>query len=404
MRWPWQRKVEQRDASVRDVLSAVYGYTPGGQSPSRIGPIAAQNLSCVLAAVNCIASGVASLPAFVYRQDGDQRTEQPNHPVSRLIRTPNPYQVWGDWIEQTLGDVLLNGNSLSGIEWDNAGRPISLTPIPWRNVSVSMLPSGRLAYDAMIPTMPGAPSMRRRYLQDEVVHIKDRSDDGLIGVSRISRAHDVLANAASLQEWSLASWRNAGTPSGAIELDGVMRPEQYDRLQARLDASVRGVSNARGVLVLDNSAHWKPLSVSPVDAEVLASRKFSVEEIARVFQVPPPLLQALEFNSYSNAATASRWFAMFSLSPWIRRIESVMGNALLSPGYSLEIDMGALMRGDSEQRWIANVAAVDAGILSINDVRRVESWPPLSGAQYELPMRKAAVATNQQPGGSGGLP
>jgi len=188
--------------------------------------------------------------------------------------------------------TLLHGNGIAVIESDGAGRPTGLLPVPWPNVSVVMLPSGRLAYDAVAYASPwGGTGQPRRYLEGEALHLKDRSDDGILGRSRIGRAPEVLGTASALQEWSGAMWRNQGTPSGALKVPGPLNQGQFDRLKAITRANLAGQHNARQIMILDNGAEWQSLSVSPEDAEVLASRRFSVEELCRVFQVPPPIVQ-----------------------------------------------------------------------------------------------------------------
>src|SRR6185312_1684962 len=127
-------------------------------------------------------------------------------------------------------------NGLAVIESDGAGRPTGLLPVPWPNVSVVMLPSGRLAYDVVAYTSPwGGTGQPRRYLEGEVLHLRDRSDDGILGRSRISRAPEVVGTASALQEWSGSMWRNQGTPSGALKFEQSLSPQQFAQIRSRLD-------------------------------------------------------------------------------------------------------------------------------------------------------------------------
>lgn len=282
-----------------------------------ISPHYAENLSTVMACVSAIGGTLGSLNAYVYQQHQTIRKEAPNHPVSRLIKAPNATQTWPDWIEWVMGQALLHGNALSIVEYDGAGRPTALTPVPWTMAIMVRLPSGRIAYDITLPLQSS-----RRYFAEDIFHPKDRSDDGLLGRSRISRAPEVLQNALSLQEWNNAMWRNQATPSGAVELEQQITEEHYLQLRKQFDESFTGVQNARKTLILDNNAKWKPLSVSPEDAEVLASRRFSVEELCRLFQVPPPIVQDYTHNTFTNASQASLWFAQITLTPWVKKIEA----------------------------------------------------------------------------------
>jgi HK97 family phage portal protein len=219
--------------------------------------------------------------------------------------------------------------------------------------------------------------------------LKDRSDDGLLGRSRLSRAPDVIVNATSLQDFTVNGWQNGVTPSGAIEVESSLTEPQFKRLRSQIDSRHAGTGNAKRVMLLDNKATWKSISVSPEAAEVLLSRRFAVEELARVFGVPPPLVQDYTRNTFTNATTAGLWFASFTLIPWIRKIEAEFSRSVFgsSSGYSLEIDMSGLTRGDFSARWAAYQIAIDKGILTVNEVREAEGYNPL--ADPEAPGNEA---------------
>jgi HK97 family phage portal protein len=149
------------------------------------------------------------------------------------------------------------------------------------------------------------------------------------------------------------------------------------RLRAGLSDLYSGASNARKVLLLPDGMEWQSISVSPEDAEVLASRRFTVEELCRLFQVPPPIVQDLSHGTFTNSREAGRWFAQFTLSPWCRKIEAEFARSVFTdPAMSIEIDMSALMRGDAETRWQSHKIAVEAGILDPNEVREIEGFNP----------------------------
>jgi HK97 family phage portal protein len=339
----------------------------------------AENLSTVVACVGAIASALSTLPAFVYRSVPGGREEASNHPVARLIRAPNDRQTWPDWLEMMIAQVLLYGNAISVIEYDGAGRPTRLLPVPWNNVQVFLLPSGELAYDIVQFIAPwGGTGTPRRYLNGEVVHIKDRSDDGFLGRSRLSRAPEVLGNALSLQEFSSAQWKNGVTPSGAIQMEGSMTPEQFNRVREQMSTIYAGAHNARKVLILDNRATWQALSVSPEDAEVLASRRFTVEELCRLYQVPPPIIQDYTHGTFTNASQAALWFAQLTLTPWAKKIEAEFARSVFGDdsAYHLEIDLAGLMRGDYAARWAAYAIAVQNKILDPDEIREAEGYNP----------------------------
>lgn len=346
-------------------------------------PRAAENLSTVLACVGAISSATASLPAYVYRFNENGRTIDDGHPVARLVELgPNANQTWSDWIEWTMASVLLRGNALSEIIADNRGAVIGLKPIPWEFCSVQLLPNGRLVYDITeIISAFGGTGRPQRLLQDEVFHLRDRSDDGLIGVSRLRRAAAVIQAGLSIQDFANQLYANGINPSGALEVDGQLTTDQKERLAASFREGFAGTHNTARALILDQGLKWKQISISPEDAEFLASRRFTGEELARLFGVPPPIVGDLTHGTFTNTETVGRWFAMHTLSPWIRKVESEFSRSVFSEAtrrsHRLELDMSGFLRGDPAQRWAAWKIAADAKILTVNEIRAEEGFNPL---------------------------
>jgi HK97 family phage portal protein len=140
-------------------------------------------------------------------------------------------------------------------------------------------------------------------------------------------------------------------------------------------------------MLLDGGLKFEPYQISPEDAELLASRKFAVEEICRLFQVPPPLIQDYSHNTFTNSETAGRWFAQFTLAPWARKIEAEFRRALFAAnsGLELEIDLSGFLRGDPQTRWAAHKIAVEAGILDADEIREIEGFNPRGAAVPPVP-------------------
>jgi len=369
--------VETRHVTSWDLMR---GVDLTGAYPAN--PHAAENLSTVLACVGAISSAMASLPTWIYRYDDDGRSIDDTHPIARLIELgPNQHQTWADWVEWTMASVLLRGNALSEIITDNRGAVIGLNPIPWQHCSVQLLGNGRLVYDVSDVTYLGGGTGRpRRLLQDEVFHLKDRSDDGLIGVSRLRRAAAVVQAGLSIQDFANQLYRNGVNPSGALEMDAKISEPSFQRLRRQFEDGYAGSSNAAKLMILDQGLHWKQISVSPEDAEFLASRRFTVEELARLFNVPPPMAGDLSHGTFSNVETLLRFFAQGTLAPWIKKVEGEFSRSVFSEAtrrtHQLEIDMSGLLRGDPAQRWQSWKIAVEAGILDANEIRQEEGWNP----------------------------
>lgn len=368
---------ETRSNPSLEVLRALHEDTSG------ITPYAAENLATVQACVSVVAGTIASLPAYLYRRAPKGRMEDASHPIAQLIANgANSRQSWPDFVEWLSASTMLAGNALAEIRRDAAGTVLELIPIPWHAVNVMELPSGRIAYDVAETTKwPGTAGRIRRLFEDEVLHVRDRTDDGLIGRSRLSRTARTIKSAINLNDHAAALFENGVYPSGALLMDGKITPEQRQHLRSTIEQTFQGPKKAARFLILDQGVKWEGISISPEDAELLESRKFAVEELCRVFNVPPPLVQDYSRNTFTNAATAGRWFAQFTLSPLIRKIEAafarqVIGAADRSSAF-LEIDMSGLLRGDYEARWQAHKIAVDAGILTPDEIRETEGWNPL---------------------------
>lgn len=375
---------EQRSVSSWDALRG--GVDLGGQT---VNARTAENLSTVLACVSAISSAIASLPAWVYRQAPNGRTLDPSHSVARLVRRgPNQHQSWPDWVEWTVASVLLRGNALSEIVTDSRGEVVELRPIPWEYCSVQLLPNGKLIYDVdEITSVYGGTGGRRRLLQSEVFHLRDRTDDGLVGRSRLQRAAGVVAQGLSMQDFSNALYENGVNPSGALEVENKLGDEAYTQLRDQFRDAFAGPGNAAKALVLDQGLKWRQISISPEDAELLSSRRFSVEELARLYGCPPPIIGDYTHNTFTNAETAGRWFAMHTLTPWIRKIESAFMRSVFGElsrtTHELEIDLSGFLRGDPEQRWKSYEIAARNDILTTDEIREAEGWNPRGEARVD---------------------
>lgn len=207
----------------------------------------------------------------------------------------------------------------------------------------------------------------------------DRSDDALVGRSRLSRAAETVGAALSVQEAAGSIYRNGINPSGALQVDAKLSPEAFDRLKAAL-MDFAGSRNTAKALVLDQGIKWQQIAVSQ-DAELLASRRFSTEELARIYQVPPPLVGIWDHSSFTNSETAGRWFAQHTLSPWLRKIEAEFGRSIFTAGSQscLEFDLSGFLCGDPEARWRSYDIALKNDVLTKNEVREAEGYNPLPG-------------------------
>ena len=349
----------------------------GGSVSARV----AENIASVVACINAISGPISSVPALVFRTIPGGREEAPDHPVSRLIASPNGRQTWPDWMAFTLGQVLLHGNSISEVVRNADGEPTALLPIPWQCVQVQLLASGRIAFDIMAGIFPwqATGTTVRRLFEDEVFWLKDRSDDGYIGRSVLHRAPMVLKAALGIQEFSSGIWDKAAMPSGFLMAAKSLSPEAAQRLMSSFNEIHAGARNAGRVALLEEGLKFEAAAMTPEDSEVLESRRFGGEEICRLFSVNPLLAGDLSHGSFTNMETAGRWHSSLCLAPWVRRIEAEMSRSVFGADsdHHLMIDLSGLQRGDSAAEWQTFAVAIDKGILTVNEIRAQIGFNPL---------------------------
>ena len=374
-------EAERRDSPL--AFSAGIGIGWSGSvstGNSYVTALMAENIATITAAVQLVSATIGSLPAFVYRRDGADRTEAPGHPVAVLLRAPNERQTWPDFAEWLTAQMLTRGNALALIERDGNGQAVQLIPIPWEHVVPILLPNRRLAFDVLQLGPWGGTGLPRRVLDTEVLHLRDRSDDGYLGRSRLSRAPKVIEAALGLQEFATAVWENAAAPSLAVTHPGKLNADGRAFLRQEFAVSHQGPRNARSVMVLDEGMKADPFSISPEDAQTLESRRFTTEECARLMGVPPPLVGIWDHSSFTNSATASSWMGTFTILPIVRKIEAeFLRTVFVDPSgpFHMEIDISSLMRGDSTAQRASNVADVTAGIMTRDEARHDLGLNPL---------------------------
>lgn len=383
--WPFKRKAApRRFAPTPPFVDGERWAALGGTSS--ITSQQAESLAAVLAAVNAISCTVASLPAYVVR-NGDMREEVPDHPLQRLIDYgANGEESWSDFIEGLLASCLLRGNGLAECETDERGELRSLTTVPWASITPWVDDAGELLFD-FLPVMPPGAGQKRRLLREDVLFIKDRSDDRYVGRSRISRAAKSLQTALQIETSSSQFMGNASRPAGTLNAPGKLREETTRRLAEDWDNNYRGERFGK-VAVLPEGLEWKPLAMmSAEDAQLVLHRNFSVADVSRIFGVPPFMLADPSRATFASSREATRHFAMTCLLPWIRKIERAFSQTVLSSGYRLHIDLDSLVKADVAELYSALLKGRQGGWLSPNDARAETGFPAVvDGDSIEPPV------------------
>ena len=365
-----------------------------GVAGAPVGPHLAENLSAVFSCVQVIAETVASLPLLVYRREGDGKFPAIDHPVARLFsRAPNSLQTPVEFLEMMQAMCLLRGNAYAEIVRDGRGAPVELIPQHPDAVAVLTIPRTRkVVYDVADPA-----GGTRRLLADEVLHLKDRSDDGVVGKSRLQRARETFGIALATETHALGVFTNSAALSGVLSHPENIGQVAAERLRADFENLHRGPKKAGSVAILEEGLKWTAISVSPEASELLASRQFSIETIARIFRVPPPVIGDLSHGTYSNVTELGRWFHQHTITPWLVRWERAVEKSLFSDEgrrtYEVEFDADLLTRANMLDRYQSYRIGREIGLFSANELRRFENMNPRTdpgGDEFFAPMNMSA--------------
>lgn len=335
-------------------------------------PATAEGLSTVYACVSAISETIASLPLAVYRRTDSGREKAREHPLHRALHDqPNDRQSALEFREQLTAHMLLRGNAYARIVRGYDGQVRQLLPIHPDRVRVLELDSGRLGYE-----LTDADGKLERLTQDEVFVLRHRSDDGIVGVSPIARARGVIELGLAEAEYG----RN--TFEGGARLAGILKfPGKLNHEQAQSVAEAWKKHKAGGTAVLDNGADFQPVSMTLEDAEFVAVRQFSVEEVCRLFRTPPTIVGDLRHGNYSNSSELFRQFVTLTLRRHLLAWEQAIHRQLLTEAgrrtYFVEHSVEGLLRGDSTTRAAFYKSGIESGWMTVEEVRDLENLPKL---------------------------
>lgn len=343
-------------------------------------------LSATYACVNLIAGTIASLSPSIYRKDANGvQTEATDHPLYWVLKLdPNSEDSDYDFWECIAAAIELQGNGLAEITRNGIGNVAALTPMPG-NTIVRRLKNGDLEYEW---TVGGQPRKRR---QQDVLHIRGFGGDRLKGGSTLSACAGAFNSALVTDTMAGRIFANSALPSGVLSTDTRLEPAQRAELEQLLQDKFMGSVNAGRPMLLDGGLKWNALTITPEDAELLETRKFGGEEICRIFGVPPAMVGYGDKSS--NWGTGKEvdvlGFIKFTLRKRLRRIERALTKQLLSrperqSGMTIEFNLEGLLRGDSAARAAFYEIMVRMGVMTRNEVRRLENRPPIPGGDVAM--------------------
>ena len=366
-------------------------------SATSVTPDTAQGVGACYAAVALIAEAIGSLPLRLYRQDGDDRKAATEHPLHVVLhRAPNDQQSATEFWEWMVSSMLLTGNSYSRITrgWD--GQVRSLDAMVTSNVTIMRKGETIGGYE-----YTDRDGKRERLLPSEVFHLRHRAgNDPLVGVSPISAARAVIQLAQAEAQHGQSTFDNGTKASGILSMPGRLKAEQRQAIAASWASQYAGGANAGKVPIMEEGSTFTPISLSLADSEWVAARRFSVEEVARIFKVPPVLIGDLSHSTYSNSVAMDMFFAKHTLGRHLSAIEGAINRQLLTPQAArtmyAEFSLEGLLRGASTERAAFYSSAINDGWMLRSEARKLENLPALPGVD-DAPTGTATPAAKPYP-------
>ena len=367
-----------RDKPTDRTAGSSYSFFLGGTASGKyVTERSAMQMTAVYCCVRILSEAVASLPLQFYRYTDDGGKEKAvEHPLYFLLHDePNPEMTSFIFRETLMTHLLLWGNAYSQIIRNGKGEVVALYPLMPDRMKVDRDEHGRLYYEYTV------------YDSDDV--------DGRKGTNKVGRTvrlqpHDPIAmakNAIGLaiatEEYGSKFFANGAAPSGVLEHPGTIKDPS--KVRESWQATFGGSGNANKIAVLEEGMKYTPISISPEQAQFLETRKFQIDEIARIFRVPPHMIGDLEKSSFNNIEQQSLEFVKYTLDPWVSRWEQAMVRALLTPDekkkYFFKFNVDGLLRGDYQSRMNGYATARQNGWMSANDIRELENLDRIPAEQ-----------------------
>ena len=406
-----------RDKPQDRTAGSSYTFYMGGSSAGKtVTERSAMQMTAVYSCVRILAEAVAGLPIHVYKYtDSGGKEKAINHPLYHLLHDePNPEMSSFVFRETLMTHLLLWGNAYAQVIRNGKNEVIALYPLMPNKMSVDRDANGQLYYtyyrgaDEAIRDQEHTVTL----MPSDVLHIPGLGFDGLVGYSPIAMAKNAIGMAIACEEYGAKFFANGAAPGGVLEHPGTIKDPQ--RVRESWQSTFGGSGNANKIAVLEEGMKYTPIGISPEQAQFLETRKFQINEIARIFRVPPHMVGDLEKSSFSNIEQQSLEFVKYTLDPWVIHWEQSIMRALLSPeekaSYFVKFNLEGLLRGDYQSRMNGYAIGRQNGWMSANDIRELENLdriPAEEGGDLYLingnmlPLKDAGAFANTTPNDSG---
>ena len=371
---------QSRDKPQNRTAGSAYLFLNGTSSSGKaVNERSAMQMTAVYSCVRILSEALAGLPLHLYRYKPDGGKEKAtDHPLYHLLHDePNPEMSSFVFRETLMTHLLLWGNAYAQIIRNGKGEVVALYPLMPNRMTVDRDQNGQLYYKYRT-TSDDAPTMEGSVVTlppSQVLHIPGLGFDGVVGYSPIAMAKNAIGMAIACEEYGAKFFANGAAPGGVLEHPGTIKDPQ--RVRESWQSTFGGSGNANKIAVLEEGMKYTPISISPEQAQFLETRKFQINEIARIFRVPPHMVGDLEKSSFSNIEQQSLEFVKYTLDPWVVRWEQTLFRALFSDKekkeYFFKFNLEGLLRGDYATRMSGYATARQNGWLSANDIRELEN-------------------------------
>lgn len=352
--------------------------TKAGQTVTSDSPF---ELVAIRSAISVLSADVATLPLKLYKQQGRGRNEQPSHPLSHALRFPNPRMTGFEWRETMMVSLLTWGNAYAYIQRDEMKRPVAFWPLRPDNMSVMLGEDKRLYYRYQPSEEDMAAGTFEAY---DILHVKGLSHDGIVGRTPLYDFVEKIGELKAMERFSQSFYGNGMKRSAVLKHPSTLSDTALQHLKESI-ADQRGGDQAWKTLVIEEGMDFSELSFAPEDAQLLETRRFGVEDVCRIYNLPPYKLRINTQGavSYASVDAQSIDYLVSTLTPWLVRIEQAIDRACLSldetqAGFFVEHNTRALLRSDLKNQAEALEIGRKNGWYSVNDCREHLGENPVS--------------------------
>ena len=343
----------------------------------------ALQLVAVYACIRVLSESIAQLPIHIYQHTDNGKEKVTNHALYPLLHDqPNHEMTSFVFREVMMSHLLIYGNAYAQIIRNNGGRIVGIYPLMADRMKVDRDEQNRLIYRyrRYDNADPNLKEQGEIVLQaEDVLHIPGLGYDGLVGYSPIALAKNALGISLACEEYGASFFANGASPSGVLEHPGTIKNPDKVR---NLWRETYGGTNAHKTAVLEEGMHYKQISIPNNEAQFLETRKFQIEEIARLYRVPLHMIGDLDHATFSNVEHLSLDFVKYTLNPWVARWEQAFQKDLLSESDKgrvfIKMNVDGLLRGDYLSRMQGYASGKQNGWLSTNDIREMEDMNLIS--------------------------